>query len=107
MSSPGDRLAETNLCGISFSSQLMNIQLMPIGIALALLLMTGINMGATMAVNAQSSTNVTSSNSLKGGLTSIQNDVADSNTRWIVSGVFRMDNINNTRYSYDIQCIFL
>ena len=76
MSSPGDRLAEMNLSGILFSFQLMNIQLMPIGIALALLLMTGLNMDATMAVNAQSSTNVTSSNSLKGALTSIQYDAA-------------------------------
>ena len=66
------------------------------GIALALLLMTGINMGAPIAVNAQGSTNVASSNSLKGALTSIQNDAADNNTRWIVSGVFRMDNMNNT-----------
>ena len=96
MSSPSGRLTEMNLCGISFSSRLMNIQLMPIGIALALLLMTGINMGATMAVNAQSSTNVASSNSLKGALTSIQNDAADNNTRWKVSGVFRIDNMNNT-----------
>ena len=71
MSSPSGRLTEMNLCGISFSSRLMNIQLMPIGIALALLLMTGINMGATK-------------------------DAADNNTRWIVSGVFRIDNMNNT-----------
>ena len=49
---------------------------MSIGIALALLLMMSINMGATTAVNAQSSTNVASSNSLKGALTSIQNDAA-------------------------------
>ena len=28
MSSPGGRLTEMNLCGISFSSRLMNIQLM-------------------------------------------------------------------------------
>jgi len=51
---------------------------------------------ATKAVNAQSSTNVASSHSLKGALTSIQNDAADNNTRWIVSGVFRIDNMNNT-----------
>ena len=85
-----------NLCGISFSSRPMNIQLMAIGIALALLPMTGLNMRATKAVNAQSSTNVASSHSLKGALTSIQNDAADNNTRWIVSGVFRIDNMNNT-----------
>ena len=66
-----------------------------IRILLATVLISGLSMGATaIATNAQGSTNTTSGNSLKGSLTSIQTD--DNNTSWIVSGAFRMDNINNT-----------
>ena len=66
-----------------------------IRILLATVLISGLSIGATaIATNAQGSTNTTSGNSLKGSLTSIQTD--DNNTSWIVSGAFRMDNINNT-----------
>ena len=64
-----------------------------IRILLATVLISGLSIGATaIATNAQGFTNTTSGNSLKGSLTSIQTD--DSNTSWIVSGAFRMDNIN-------------
>lgn len=74
----------------------MNIQLIYTGVTLAIVLLTGLSMGATKAVNAQSATNAASSDSLKGAVTSIQNDATDNITSWIVSGVFRMDNMNNT-----------
>lgn len=70
---------------------------MYIGIGLALVLMTGLSIGisAPMAANAQgATTNSASSNSLKGALTSIQSDPMDDTTSWIVSGVFRMDNMS-------------
>jgi hypothetical protein len=64
-------------------------------ILLATVLITGLSIGATaIATNAQGSTNTTPGNSLKGSLTSIQSD--DNNTSWIVSGAFRMDNMNST-----------
>jgi hypothetical protein len=67
-------------------------------ILLATVLISGLSIGATViATNAQGSTNTTSGNSLKGSLTSIQTD--DNNTSWIVSGAFRMDNMNNTTIS--------
>jgi len=47
-------------------------------------------------INAQSFTNPASSDSLKGALTSIQNDPTDNNTNWIISGVFRMNNMSST-----------
>ena len=68
-------------------------------IALSLVLVTGlvIGIGLPLQVIAQSTTtNTASSNSLKGALTSIQNDPADESTSWIVSGVFRMDNMSGT-----------
>ena len=52
-------------------------------------------LGLPLQVNAQgTTTNTASSNSLKGALTSIQNDPTDESTSWIVSGVFRMDNMS-------------
>jgi hypothetical protein len=72
------------------------------GIAFALMLITGLGLGLGMgtgvpsAVNAQVTTNSPSSNLLKGALTSIQNDPTDSSTSWIVSGVFRMENMTGT-----------
>ena len=69
-----------------------------IRILLATVLISGLSIGATaIATNAQGSTNTTSGNSLKGSLTSIQTD--DNNTSWIVSGAFRIDNINGTTIS--------
>jgi hypothetical protein len=66
-----------------------------IRILLATVLISGLSIGATaIATNAQGSTNTTSGNSLKGSLTSIQTD--DNNTSWIVSGAFRLDNMNST-----------
>ena len=44
---------------------------------------------------AQKPTNL-SKNSIKGALTSIQNDASTLKPTWIVSGVFRMDKMNTT-----------
>jgi hypothetical protein len=80
----------------------MNTKLMQIGIALAIVLTMGFGtLSIPTAVDAQSTTttNSPSSNSLKGALTSIQNDPADNTTSWIVSGVFRMDNMSGTAQS--------
>jgi hypothetical protein len=44
---------------------------------------------------AQKPTNL-SKNSIKGALTSIQNDASTLKPAWIVSGVFRMDKMNTT-----------
>jgi hypothetical protein len=77
----------------------MIIKSMHTRIALSLVLVTGlvIGIGLPLQVIAQSTTtNTASSNSLKGALTSIQNDPADESTSWIVSGVFRMDNMSGT-----------
>jgi hypothetical protein len=77
----------------------MIIKSMHTGIALSLALVTGlvIGIGLPLQVNAQgTTTNTASSNSLKGALTSIQNDPTDESTSWIVSGVFRMDNMSGT-----------
>src|ERR687891_820943 len=69
-----------------------------IRILLATVLISGLSIGATaIATDAQGSTNIPPGNSLKGSLTSIQTD--DNNTSWIVSGAFRMDNINGTTIS--------
>lgn len=76
-----------------------------IRILLAIVLISGLSIGSTViATNAQGSTNTTSGNSLKGSLTSIQND--DNNTSWIVSGAFRMDNISSTTISATTSPIF-
>ena len=52
-------------------------------------------MGIPAAVNAQGTTNPTGSESLKESLTSIRSDPVDNKTFWIVSGVFRMDNMSD------------
>jgi hypothetical protein len=62
----------------------------------AIILIAVLSMGASASTYAQNSTNVPSSGSLKGSLTSLQNDPADNSTQWIVSGVFKMNNVNNT-----------
>ena len=79
----------------------MNTRLMQIGLALAAIVLTiGFSISIATAVDAQSTTtNLPSSSSLKGALTSIQNDPADNTTSWIVAGVFRMDNMSGTSQS--------
>jgi hypothetical protein len=83
----------------------MNIRSIHIGMALAVMLMPiiglGMGMGTPGAANAQGTTNPTSSDSLKGALTSIQNDPVDNRTSWIVSGVFRMDNMSDTSPTFN------
>lgn len=49
----------------------------------------------TMSYAQQQPTNL-SKNSIKGALTSIQNDASTLKPTWIVSGVFRMDKMNTT-----------
>ncbi|MDQ6667984.1 MAG: hypothetical protein M3Y53_07125, partial [Thermoproteota archaeon] len=49
---------------------------------------------------AQQPTNL-SKNSIKGALTSIQNDASTLKPTWIVSGVFRMDKMNTTSPVFD------
>jgi hypothetical protein len=77
----------------------MIMRLIYSGIILATVIMAVLNIGATASIYAQISTNEPSSSSLKGSLTSLQNDPTDNSTQWIVSGVFKMDNINNTATS--------
>jgi hypothetical protein len=67
------------------------------GIISAIILAAVLSMGGTsVPIYAQSSTNAPSSGSLKGSLTSLQNDATNNSTKWIVSGVFKMNNVNNT-----------
>jgi hypothetical protein len=75
----------------------MNIKSIQIGSALAIItLMLGLGTGVPLTVLAQGTTNQPESGSLKGALTSIQSDPVDNKTSWIVSGVFRMDNMSET-----------
>ena len=78
---------------------IMRIQSIHHSIASAIVLTAVLSISATASIHAQISTNEPSSSSLKGSLTSLQNDVTDNSTQWIVSGVFKMDNVNNTATS--------
>jgi hypothetical protein len=73
----------------------MRIQLIHYGVVLAIVLTALLSIGNSASTYAQNTTNAPSSGSLKGSLTSLQNDAADNNTQWIISGVFKMNNVNN------------
>lgn len=77
----------------------MRIQSLHYSIVSATVITAVLSIGATSSIYAQISTNEPSSSSLKGALTSLQNDATDNSTQWIVSGVFKMDNVNNTATS--------
>ena len=64
----------------------------PISISLAVLLLTMTSLSSNNIFAAE--TNKPNSNSLKGALTSIQNDQSGK-PAWIVSGVFKIDNYSN------------
>jgi hypothetical protein len=64
----------------------------PISIVLAVLLLTMTSLSGNNIFAAE--TNKPNSNSLKGALTSIQNDQSGK-PAWIVSGVFKIDNYSN------------
>ena len=86
-----------NFMGYVVSCRFMNIKTIHIGTTLALItLMLGLGAGLPSTVHALATTNQPESSSLKGALTSIQSDPVDNNTSWIVSGVFRMDNMSET-----------
>jgi hypothetical protein len=53
-------------------------------------------LGIAASSYAQKTTTNLDKNSIKGSLTSIQNDAPTLKPAWIVSGVFRMDNANTT-----------
>lgn len=50
--------------------------------------------------NALNKTN-TDPNVLKGSITSIQDDIPNDNTDWILGGVYRMENINSTSPTFN------
>jgi hypothetical protein len=75
---------------------IMKIHSMCYGIVSAIILTAALGVGTVPSIYAQSSTNSPSSGSLKGSLTSLQNDATDNSTQWIVSGVFKMNNVNAT-----------
>jgi hypothetical protein len=67
-----------------------------IGLTLAVAIISAALVLSIVTISyAQKSTNL-SKNSIKGALTSIQNDASTLKPNWIVSGVFRMDNANTT-----------
>ena len=70
------------IIGLTFAVAIISLATPPLGI---------------VAISyAQKSTTNLSKNSIKGALTSIQNDASTLKPAWIVSGVFRMDNANTT-----------
>jgi len=74
----------------------MRLQSIHYGTLSAMILVAVLTLGTSASAYAQNPTNAPSSGSLKGSLTSIQNDATDNNIHWIVSGVFKMTNVNNT-----------
>jgi len=92
-----DLVTEMNLSCILILFKPMRTQTICHGIILATVMVTGISIGiATLPIYAQDLTNAPTSDSIKGSLTSLQNDAIDNTTQWIVSGVFEMNNVNNT-----------
>jgi hypothetical protein len=77
----------------------MGVRSIQTGIFLAIALTAMLSTGVSASTYAQNSTNAPSSGSLKGSLTSLQNDATDNSTQWIVSGVFKMDNVSNNTTS--------
>ena len=74
----------------------INMQTRIIGLTLAVAIISAALVLSIVTLSyAQKSTNL-SKNSIKGALTSIQNDASTLKPNWIVSGVFRMDNANTT-----------
>jgi hypothetical protein len=72
----------------------MRIRMTGLTFALALI-SAALALGVGTMSYAQQPTNL-SKNSIKGALTSIQNDASTLKPTWIVSGVFRMDKMNTT-----------
>jgi hypothetical protein len=70
---------QTIIIGLVFAVAIISLAILPLGIA------------ATS--HAQKTTNL-DKNTIKGALTSIQNDASTLKPTWIVSGVFKMDNAN-------------
>src|SRR5689334_6461692 len=68
------------------------LSIIPISISLAVLLLTMTSLSSNNIFAAE--TNKPNSNSLKGAITSIQNDQSGK-PAWIVSGVFKIDNYSN------------
>lgn len=76
-----------------FKTYTMN-KITPLSLTIALVMMVGIGFSVYPNANAQNPTN-TQENTLKGGITSIQDDNPNDNTEWITGGAFKMENVNS------------
>jgi hypothetical protein len=72
----------------------MQIRVIGLTIVIAMILAT-LSSVSTISYAQKPATNL-SKDSIRGALTSIQNDASTLKPSWIVSGVFRMDNANTT-----------
>jgi hypothetical protein len=73
----------------------MQIRIIGLTFAAAIIISAALALCIVTTSYAQISTNL-SKDSVKGALTSIQNDPSTLKPTWIVSGVFRMDKMNTT-----------